>query len=160
MNNSHSFLARLRRSPIPWLAAVMLLASAWSSLAFGGEIHEAAKAGDLEKIKALLKDNPELVFSKDTNGATSLHAAAAIGHKDVAELLLAHKAEVNAKENDGATPLHVAACEGHKDVVKLLLANEAEANAKDNNSRTPLAWATHKSHENVAELLRQHGGQE
>ena len=28
------------------------------------------------------------------------------GHKDVAELLLANKAEVNAKDNDGETPLH------------------------------------------------------
>ena len=32
--------------------------------------------------------------------------AAGKGHKDVAELLLASKAEVNAKDNDGATPLH------------------------------------------------------
>jgi ankyrin repeat protein len=28
-----------------------------------------------EKVKALLKDNPNLVFSKDNNGDTPLHAA-------------------------------------------------------------------------------------
>ena len=28
------------------------------------------------------------------------------GHKDVVELLLANKAEVNAKDNHGETPLH------------------------------------------------------
>jgi ankyrin repeat protein len=45
----------------------------------------------LEKVKALLKDNPNLVFSKDNNGATPLHYAAK-RHKDVAELLvMAHK---------------------------------------------------------------------
>ena len=32
--------------------------------------------------------------------------AAGRGHKDVVELLLANKAEVNAKDNDGETPLH------------------------------------------------------
>ena len=46
----------------------MLVALVWSSLAFCGEIHDAAKDGDLEKVKALLKDNPDLVNSKDNNG--------------------------------------------------------------------------------------------
>ena len=61
----HSFFSRLSHSPIPRHAAVTLVVLAWSSLAFCGEIHDAAKAGDLEKVKALLKDNPDLVFSKD-----------------------------------------------------------------------------------------------
>jgi hypothetical protein len=41
---------------------------ALSSLAFCGEIHDAAKSGDLEKVKALLKDKRGLVFSKDNGG--------------------------------------------------------------------------------------------
>ena len=47
-----------------------------------------------------------MVFSKDNKGKTPLHWAALSGHKDVVELLLASKAEVNAKNNDGQTPLH------------------------------------------------------
>ena len=70
------------------------VALAWSSLAFRGEIHDAARKGDLAKVKALLKDHPDLVFSKDNNGETPLHQAVLFGHKDVAELLLAGKAEV------------------------------------------------------------------
>jgi hypothetical protein len=53
---SRSF-SRLCHSPIPRCAAVLLVALAWSSLAFGGEIHNAAKNGDMEKVKALLKSN-------------------------------------------------------------------------------------------------------
>ena len=37
---------------------------------------------------------------------TLLHYAALKNHKDLAELLLANKADVNAKDNYGNTPLH------------------------------------------------------
>ena len=84
---------------------------------------------------------------------TPLHLAAFKGYKDVVELLLANKAEVNAKDNNGQTPLHVAALKGHKDVAELLLANKAEVNAKDNNGETPLHLAALSGHKDVVELL-------
>jgi hypothetical protein len=59
---------RLCSSPIRRRAAVLLVALAWSSLAFCGEIHQAARNGDLAKVEALLKDNPDLVFAKDKGG--------------------------------------------------------------------------------------------
>ena len=34
-----------------------------NNLALGGEIHAAAMSGDIEKAKALLAGNPDLVFS-------------------------------------------------------------------------------------------------
>jgi len=61
---------RLCSSPIRRRAAVLLVALAWSSLAFCGEIHQAARIGDLAKVEALLKDNPDLVFAKDKGGDT------------------------------------------------------------------------------------------
>src|ERR1035438_7582111 len=103
-------------------------------------IHDAAANGDLGTVKALLKGNPGLV---DKSGMTPLHWAAARGHKDVAELLLANGADVNAKNtgttglNTGLTPLHYAAGSGHKDVAELLLANKADVNAKSDRV-TPL----------------------
>jgi ankyrin repeat protein len=42
------------------------------------------------------------------------------GHKDVAELLLANKAEVNVKDNDGETPRQAAEAMGHKEIAELL----------------------------------------
>ena len=114
----------------------------------------AAKAGDLEKVKALLKGEPKLVFSTDTNGMTALHLAAHNGHKDMAEFLLASKAKVEAKNNNGATPLHSAAAFGDKDTAKLLLANKAEVDAEANDGRTPLHWAAFPENKHVAELLR------
>lgn len=72
------------------------------------DIHTAAKAGDVTKVKALLTTQPELVNAKDATGATPLHW---VGNPAVAELLLTHKADVNAKDNQGLTPLQWAARE-------------------------------------------------
>ncbi len=87
---------------------------------------------------------------------TPLHLAAEKGFKDVTELLLANKADVNAKNNLGWTPLHFAAREGSTNVVELLLANKADINAQDNNGRTPLQFA--EGHKDIVKLLRQNGG--
>ena len=75
---------------------MMLVTLAWSSLVLtgcgGGGIHHAAQIGDVEKVKALLKDTPDLVLSTNYTGFTPLHCAAEKGHKDVADLLQQHGA--------------------------------------------------------------------
>jgi hypothetical protein len=134
--NITNFHSRLFHFQIPRLGIVMLIALACSTPAFCGEIHDAAEAGDMAKVKALLKKNSKLVSSKDNDGDTPLHIAALNGHKDMLELLLANKADVNAKNKNGRTPLHWAA--GYKNIAGRLLAKGAAVNAKDKNGRTPL----------------------
>ena len=92
-----------------WVATLLTACTlTWSSLAFCGEIHDATKAGDLEKVKALLTANPDLVDSKDKESDTPLHLTVRWGRhgKEMAELLLTNKADVNAKDKIGQTPLH------------------------------------------------------
>jgi TonB family protein len=93
-------------------------------------------------------------FLANNTSFTPLHLAAQNGNKDVAELLLAKKAEINVKAYDGWTPLHLAARYGHKDVIELLLAKGAEVEAKDDRGKTPLDMAR----QDVVELLRQRDG--
>ncbi len=138
---------RIHRS----LALLALGALAWSSPAFGGRIHEAAQEGDVETVKALLKSNPRLVFSKQ-NGATPLHYAAAHDHADVAEVLIAFKADVNARDGEGLTPLFWAV-EWGPSVVELLLANHANVEIKDEDGLTPLSEATRMGRKHLVELL-------
>jgi ankyrin repeat protein len=116
-------------------------------------IHEAARNGELENVKALLQDNPDLVFSKDDKRNTPLHHAARRNKKDVAEFLLANKAEVNARADVNYTPLHQAAEQGHYEVATVLLANNAEVNARNNFGCTPLHSAALQGHKSVVELL-------
>jgi ankyrin repeat protein len=91
---------------------------------------------------------------------TPLHVAVWSGHKNVTELLLASKEDINAKDNDGSTPLHLAARKDYKNLAELLLANKADINAKDNNGFTPLHLAAKYVHKDVVELLLQHGARE
>jgi ankyrin repeat protein len=97
---------------------------------FFGEIHDGAKQGDLGKVKAVLKDNRDLVNAKDSSGRTPLHAAAAWGREDVAQLLVRNGADVNARDNYGHSPLEIALNSlnsgSHKALVDLLLANKAK----------------------------------
>jgi ankyrin repeat protein len=118
----------------------MLGALACSAPAFCGEIHDAAFKGDLQKIRKMLKDHPDLVSSEDNDRQTPLHMAAMFGHKDVAELLLANKADVNAiTKIYRMTPLHMAAAGGYKNIVELLLANKANVDVEDKDGITPLS---------------------
>jgi cytohesin len=144
-----------RHFPISVFLSVMLFELGWSTLGFCGEIHDAAKNGDAAKVKQLLEANPDLVFSKDESDydSTALHYAARNGHKDVAEVLLAHKANINAKNKEGATPLFMAAGAGSKDMVEFLLANKAEVNSKAIDGEMPLHAAAAEGYKDIVELL-------
>jgi ankyrin repeat protein len=127
----------------------------WTIHAFCGEIHEAAAGGNLERVKSLLKENPDLAFSRDANGMTALHRAVTQGRKDMVMLLLLNKADVNAKanDNDGGTALHMAVGGGNKEIAALLLAAKADVNASDKNGHVPLGGAAVTGQKDMAELL-------
>jgi ankyrin repeat protein len=143
---------RLCSSPIPLRVAGLLVALAWSSLAFCGEIHQAARNGDLAKVEALLKENPDLVFAKDKGGDTPLFWAVVTDRKDISQVLLDNKADVNAK-SDGIPLLHMAILQGYTDEVQLLLANKADVNSRDKTGATPLQYATGFNRKDIVELL-------
>ncbi len=124
-----------------------------------GPIHDAARAGDLDKVKSLVKEHPNLVSSKDEKyGQTPLHIAAFNNHKEVVEFLLANKADVNAKATNGSTPLHLAAAKGNKVIVELLLVNKADINATDNDGWSPLHSAIFWNQKEIEDLLIAKGG--
>ena len=66
---------------------------------------EAAKAGDLANVNAVLDSDAELINQRDQTGATALHYAAFGGHRSVVQELVRRGAEINARDTQfGATP--------------------------------------------------------
>jgi len=121
---------------------------------------QALETGNIDEVKSLLDDCPELVKTS-VNHVTPLHIAAQKGYKDIAELLLARGANVAAMgwTEQKKTPLHAAAANGHLEVAKLLLLMGADPNAKDSQGKTPLDAAQIEQHPDVAEWIASKGGE-
>ena len=66
---------------------------------------------------------------KDCFQRSPLHYAAAEGHKEIAELLIAKSADVNVKNKTGGTPLLSATAGGQKEVIEQLFSKSADVNA-------------------------------
>ena len=80
----------------------------------------------------------QCVFSKDNQGKTVLHWAAAHGTESAVKSLLDAGAEVDAQDVYGCTPLHWAGAYGVAENVKLLLDAGADIDARNEHKRTPL----------------------
>jgi ankyrin repeat protein len=136
---------------------VMALLMGASTVALCGPIHDAARKGDANKIKALLQVDPKLVADRDKNGDTPLHIACLHGQMAAAQVLLDAGADVNAKNNYGAfTPgdlWGVFSSNNHQDPVSLLTVHGVDS--KDmKNGYTPLDLSLFASrHKDLVQLL-------
>ena len=105
------------------------------------DIHEAAKAGDLDRLQKVLGENASLVHSRDKDEMTPLHHAVDTGKLEAASLLIKMGADVDAVNFKKETPLHTAAYEGNADAVKLLLEHHADPALREMRDRIPLFLA-------------------
>ena len=143
------------------------------------DLFAAIKAGEFERVKALLSADAALVDARSATGESailtavyngrkevanllvargarlSLFEASAAGEFDAVERLLASEGTVNAFSDDGWTPLHLAAFFGHPKVVELLLAHAADvaARSRNANGNTPLHAALAANQRIAAGLL-------
>ena len=109
---------------------------------FGGAICEAARVGNIEIIKLLVKSlGPGLMHLRDSYNNTALHHASNNNNAEVVELLLELGADVKSVGRNGFTPLSLAAALICLDSVKALLAAGAAVNHVDDYERTPLDLA-------------------
>jgi ankyrin repeat protein len=146
-------------------------------------IHDAAGEGNIEAVKQHIAAGTDVdaKLAHDPGGITPLLVAAASGHKELAELLIANGADVNATDDGGKTPLDwafgylkletidllrkhggksgvedsiiAAASLGNVNAVKDHLAAGTDVNTKDDRGRTPLHWAAYDGRNKIAELL-------
>jgi outer membrane protein assembly factor BamB len=108
------------------LLAFLLTATAASADDPGEALREAARAGDVARIEALLAAGTP-VDAPLRYGQTPLYFAAEKGHLAAARLLLDRGADVNARDRFfGASVLDMALAGRHVELARLLLARGAE----------------------------------
>ena len=120
---------------------------------------KAAEHGRLEEVEELLQSNANIEAKGGVYRNTPLHLATRYGHRDIVDLLLEKKAQIEAKDRDQTTPLHLAAHFGHRDIVDLLLEKKADIEAKDKCQSTPLYAAANSTFDpkEVVTLLLEKG---
>jgi len=117
-------------------------------------IFESIQAGDIDAVRAAVRDDPSAAAARDENGLSAVRAALYAHHQDVADVLLEASPEldvfdaaaagdidrlteladadpdlVNAYSADGFTPLHLAAFFSRGDAARLLLDRGADVGA-------------------------------
>jgi ankyrin repeat protein len=143
------------------------------------DIFEAVRAGDTQRVQALLAADPGLVNARNERGHTpvliaqyhhkpetvgvllaarpelDIFDAASVGQTErVAELLDRDPKLLHARSSDGFAPLGLAAFFGQAETVKLLLARGADPKAKQAMDASAIGLAAMKGHHDVLKLLK------
>jgi ankyrin repeat protein len=123
------------------------------------EFHEAAAAGQFERVKHLVEKNSALSASYSPDGFPVFALAAAFGHLPVARLLLEKGAQVTAAATNGTgyNALTGAVTGGHSEIVAWLLENGADPNYRYGPGYTPLLAAAANGHMEIVKTLLRHG---
>lgn len=151
------------RVPATGLAINRLLATGFvicALLATGADsdarpLGDAAKAGDLERVRQLIDKGAKL--NARTGHGTPLHWAVLHGHNEVAAFLLARGAKVNVKTIALGAPLHTAATQDNVAMARLLLKHGADPDIRTHSGYTPLHNAAERGNVGVIRVLLDHG---
>lgn len=119
------------------------------------DVFDAAALGHLDRLRARLDEDPDVVHAFASDGFTALHLAAFFGKPEAARALLEAGADVATYGTNPLAnqPLHAAAAGRHIEVSRLLVAAGAPVNATQHGGYTPLHEAAQHGDVELAELL-------
>lgn len=142
---------------IVWSAGVLVpargVASTTPALTKYPTIDEAIARGDLEDVKAHLKQSPGAAQKGKDPALAPLHQAILRNRSEIALLLLEAGASPDAPDRSSRTPLHLAVERANLSLVEALLKRKAKPDALDKMGWTPLHHAAAKDKLAIAKAL-------
>ena len=147
----------LQRTSLLSILMIFLLAFPAFGPGSGDTIHEAARKGDVERVREILDAHPERLEARDAAGLTALNWASRGVHEDLVRFLVERGADVNAREASGVMPLHSLIFRGERDLVELVVARGADVNARLAQGQTPLLFAVQGGFTGIADILLKNG---
>jgi ankyrin repeat protein len=123
------------------------------------DVFEASATGNLRRVQELLNGAPEAVNSFAPDGFYPLGLAAFFGHREIAEFLLDHGADVSlaARNAQHVTALHGAVARRDVEIVRMLLKHGADPNVRQESGFVPLHDAAANGEKAIAGLLVEYG---
>jgi ankyrin repeat protein len=138
------------------VAGLVLSLLSLAPSALGATLPDAAAAGDLGAVRALLKQGHD-VNAPGQDGATALHWAVRADALAVVDALLTAGADVSAKNALGVTPIYLAASNGSVPLLQRLLDAKADVNTADATGDTILMAAVRSENPEAVRLLIERG---
>jgi uncharacterized protein len=123
------------------------------------DVFEAATVGDLDLLRRLLEDDPELARARSVDDGTALHFASFFNQPEAAMLLIERGSDIEAVASTfgNVRPLHSAAAASNNGAALALLEAGADPNARQQGGFTPLHAAAQNGSRELAEALLARG---
>lgn len=119
---------------------------------------DEVKKGNVENVRMILTESPDIVNITSESGATPLLYAIQNSNFQIVELLLSKGADINKRSATGASPLLFAIQKGRNAIVNALIENGADINERHiQNGSTPLLIAAQHGHIDIVKQLVRSG---
>ncbi|EAY15683.1 hypothetical protein TVAG_405970 [Trichomonas vaginalis G3] len=128
-----------------------------STSLFLDDIFTACKKGDHIRVLECIKEDPEVISTRDSHMNTPLHVAVLSKQYEACKTLLENGANPNAISSYDYTPLHYSCMNEAQDIVELLLNHNADVAAAAENGLTPLHLASGGTNLKICEILVEKG---
>ena len=121
------------------------------------EIFEACRQGNVEKIKELYQQNPDVINAEDYKGFTPLILATYNDQPQATDFLLEKGAVIDPPNGTANSALMGVCFKGYTDIAAKLLDAGAAINQINSNGATALTFAATFGHLAIAEMLLKKG---